>query len=98
MKKKSGEERVKAYFKANPEGVFVGQVASGAGITPGYCSVILSRLVSTGELQVQRVGVNGRFWLYSPTVVKVLPLVCPKCKSPYWNTPRKKLKKEGEGK
>ncbi len=24
------------------------------------------------------------------------PTVCPKCKSPYWNTPRKKDKKQGE--
>jgi predicted Zn-ribbon and HTH transcriptional regulator len=25
-----------------------------------------------------------------------LPLVCPKCKSPYWNKPRKKVKKNGK--
>jgi len=23
--------------------------------------------------------------------IKKLPIVCPKCKSPYWNTPRKEV-------
>jgi len=47
----------------------------------------------------------GYQWFSKPTIKKVLPKVCPECKNPYWNspykswnTPRKKLKKEGEGK
>ena len=34
----------------------------------------------------------GYKWFSKPTTRKVLPLVCPKCKSPYWNTPRKNVK------
>jgi len=26
---------------------------------------------------------------------KQKPFVCPSCKSPYWNTPKKKVKKKG---
>jgi DNA-directed RNA polymerase subunit RPC12/RpoP len=28
---------------------------------------------------------------------KKLPLVCPKCKSPYWNIPKKKKRDKREG-
>ena len=33
----------------------------------------------------------GYKWFSKPTTEKVTPTVCanPKCKSPYWNTPRK---------
>ena len=34
----------------------------------------------------------GHEWI--PNDIKVEPTVCPKCKSPYWNKPRKrKIKK-----
>ncbi len=28
-----------------------------------------------------------------PNNINIEPKVCPKCKSPYWNTPRRKAKK-----
>ncbi|MEZ4232019.1 MAG: hypothetical protein R3B89_22770 [Polyangiaceae bacterium] len=37
----------------------------------------------------------GHEWV-PRTKVKKLPTVCPKCKSPYWNTPRRSSSSETE--
>ena len=36
----------------------------------------------------------GHKWLPKEDTMKDKPKVCPKCKSPYWDTPRKKQQQE----
>ncbi len=36
--------------------------------------------------------------IWAPRNQAKKPLVCPRCKSPYWNTPRKRVDKKGSKK
>ena len=57
-------------------------------------------LISMGRVKVDafRCDRCGHEWLPKELLEKLdeldkhLPKVCPKCKSPYWNTPRKVIK------
>lgn len=55
-----------------------------------------------GRLEIYRIKIDGFKCLrcgheWAPRDIAVEPVICPKCKSPYWNKPKQKFKK-GEGK